>query len=66
MMRMARLVRDLVAEYGDRLTDEESRRIADEILDRCEEVPIRSFMMTLANRRAREILKERASETSGA
>jgi arsenate reductase (thioredoxin) len=61
MMRMARLVPGLVAEFGDALTGEEIRRIADEILDRYEEVPIRSFVMTLANRRAREILKERSS-----
>jgi len=60
-MRMARLVPGLIAEFGERLTDEEIRRIADEILDRYKEVPIRSFVMTLANRRAREILKERSS-----
>jgi arsenate reductase len=63
-MRMARLVPGLVAEFGERLTDEEIRRIADEILDRYKEVPIRSFVMTLANRRAREILKERSSATA--
>jgi arsenate reductase (thioredoxin) len=66
MMRMARLVPGLVDEFGDRLTDEEIRHIADDILDTYEEVPIRSFVMTLANRRAREILKQRAAETVGA
>ena len=66
MMRMARLVPGLVEEFGDRLTDEEIRAIADDILDTYEEVPIRSFVMTLANRRAREILKQRAGETVGA
>ncbi len=50
----------LVEEFGDRLTDEEIRTIADDILDTYDEVPIRSFVMTLANRRAREILKKRA------
>jgi arsenate reductase len=60
MMRMARLVPGLVAEFGGRLEDEEIRAIADEILDTYDEVPIRSFVMTLANRRAREILRERA------
>jgi arsenate reductase len=60
MMRMGRLVPPLVEEFGDRLTDEEIRTIADDILDTYDEVPIRSFVMTLANRRAREILKERA------
>jgi protein-tyrosine-phosphatase len=65
-MRMAHLVPGLVAEFGDRLTDEEIRGIADDILDSYDEVPVRSFVMTLANRRAREILKERAGETVGA
>jgi protein-tyrosine-phosphatase len=59
-MRMARLVPPLVDEFGGDLSDEEIRRIADEILDGYDEVPIRSFVMTLANRKAREILKERA------
>jgi arsenate reductase (thioredoxin) len=56
-MRMAQLVPGLVEEFGDRLEDEEIRGIADEILDEYDEVPVRSFVMTLANRRAREILK---------
>jgi arsenate reductase (thioredoxin) len=66
MMRMARLVPGLVDEFGGQLTDEEIRPIADDILDTYDEVPIRSFVMTLANRRAREILKERAAGTVGA
>jgi arsenate reductase len=60
-MRMAQLVPGLVDEFGETLSDEEIRRIADEILDSYEEVPVRSFVMTLANRRAREILKERSA-----
>ena len=60
-MRMGQLVPSLVGEFGERLEDEEIRRIADEILDSYEEVPVRSFVMTLANRRAREILKERST-----
>jgi arsenate reductase (thioredoxin) len=66
MLRMGRLVPGLVDEFGDRLTDEEIRQIADDILDNYDDVPIRSFVMTLANRRARQILKQRASETVGA
>jgi arsenate reductase (thioredoxin) len=66
MMRMARLVPGLVDEFGGQLKDEEIRAIADDMLDTYEEVPIRSFVMTLANRRAREILKQRAGETVGA
>jgi arsenate reductase (thioredoxin) len=60
-MRMAQLVPGLVDEFGERLSDEEIRQIADEILDGYAEVPVRSFVMTLANRRAREILKERST-----
>jgi protein-tyrosine-phosphatase len=66
MVRMGRLVPGLVDEFGDRLTDEEIRRIADDILDTYDDVPIRSFVMTLANRKAREILKQRASVSAGA
>jgi arsenate reductase len=58
-MRMAQLVPGLVEEFGGRLEDEEIRAIADEILDGYDEVPVRSFVMTLANRRARAILKLR-------
>jgi arsenate reductase (thioredoxin) len=63
-MRMARLVPALVDEFGDRLTDDEIRQIADDILDTYEEAPVRSFVMTLANRRARAILRERAGATA--
>jgi protein-tyrosine-phosphatase len=65
-MRMARLVPGLVEEFSGRLTDEEIRRIADEILDSYDEVPVRSFVMTLANRKAREILRQRAGAAAGA
>jgi arsenate reductase len=58
-MRLAQLVPGLVDEFGDTLDGEAIRGIANEILDTYEEVPIRSFVMTLAHRRAREILKER-------
>jgi arsenate reductase len=66
MMRIARLVPGLVEEFGGRLTDEEIRALADDILDTYDDVPVRSFVMTLANRKAREILKERAGQTVGA
>jgi arsenate reductase (thioredoxin) len=64
-MRMAHLVPGLVDEFGGKLTDEEIRQIADEILGRYDDVPVRSFVMTLANRKAREMLKERASTAVG-
>jgi arsenate reductase (thioredoxin) len=60
MMRMGRLVPGLVEEFGGELTDEEIRQIADEILSTYDEVPVRSFVMTLANRKARQLLRERA------
>jgi arsenate reductase len=66
MMRIAHLVPGLVEEFGDRLQDEDIRAIADDILDTYDEVPIRSFVMTLANRRAREILKRRTSAAAPA
>ena len=60
MMRMGRLVPGLVDEFGGELTDDEIRQIADEILATYDDVPVRSFVMTLANRKARQTLKERA------
>jgi hypothetical protein len=66
MMRMARLVPPLVEEFGGQLQDEEIRAIADEILDTYDDVPIRSFVMTLANRRARAMLKERSGTAAAA
>jgi protein-tyrosine-phosphatase len=66
MMRMARLVPGLVDEFGGRLTDEEIRQIADEILEGYDDVPVRSFVMTLANRKARTLLGDRARTAAGA
>ena len=63
-MRMAQLVPGLVEEFGERLSDEQIRQIADEILETYDEVPVRSFVMTLANRRARELLKAHGSTTA--
>ena len=60
-MRMAKLVPGLVDEFSGRLTDQEIRQIADEILESYGDVPVRSFVLTLANRRAREILKARTT-----
>ena len=60
-MRMAKLVPDLVAEFSGQLTDQEIRQLADEILETYDDVPVRAFVLTLANRRAREILKARTA-----
>ena len=66
MMRMARLVPGLVDEFGGRLTDEEIRQIADEILEGYDDVPVRSFVLTLATRKARTLLGDRARTAAGA
>ena len=58
-MRLAQLVPGLVREFDGRLSDQEIRQIADELLVSYDDVPVRSFVLTLANRRAREIIKER-------
>ena len=60
-LRMAQLVPGLVSEFAGRLTDPEIRQIADEILETYDEVPIRSFVLTLANRRAKRSLKARSA-----
>jgi arsenate reductase (thioredoxin) len=60
-MRLTQLVPSLVGEFSGRLTDQEIRQIADEILESYDEVPVRTFVLTLANRRAREILKQRSA-----
>jgi arsenate reductase (thioredoxin) len=66
MLRMSGLVPGLVDEFGGELTDDEIRTIADEILGTYDDVPVRSFVMTLANRKARQILRERAGAPAGA
>jgi protein-tyrosine-phosphatase len=66
VMRMSRLVPGLVEEFGGELTDEEIRTIADEILATYDEAPVRSFVMTLANRKARQILRDRAGAATTA
>ena len=60
-MRMTQLVPGLVDEFSGQLTDQEIRQLADEILETYDDVPVRSFVLTLANRRAREILKTRTA-----
>lgn len=62
-MRLAQLVPGLVSEFSGRLTDQEIRQIADELLSSYDEVPVRTFVLTLANRRAREIIKARSAAT---
>jgi len=60
-MRLAQLVPGLIREFKGRLSDQEIRQIADELLVSYDDVPVRSFVLTLANRRAREIIKQRTA-----
>jgi arsenate reductase (thioredoxin) len=55
--RLERLLPDLVREFEDGRSPEEIRACADVILAEFDEAPVRSFTMTLANRRARECLR---------
>ena len=57
-LRLERLLPDLVREFAGRRTEEEIRLAADAALVALEDVPIRSYVMTIANRRAREVLRE--------
>ena len=55
-MRLRRLLPALVEEFDGARTDEEIRACADAILADYDDVPVRSFVMTLAHRRTRECL----------
>jgi arsenate reductase (thioredoxin) len=61
-VRLERLLPSLVEEFGDRRTDAEIRACADAILADYQDVPVRSFVMSLAHRRARARLQADASE----
>lgn len=55
-LRLARLLPDLVREFEGRRSDAEIRACADAILADYEDVPVRSFVMTIAHRRTRDCL----------
>jgi arsenate reductase (thioredoxin) len=55
-LRLRRLLPDLAREFGGLRSDGEIRSCADAILSEYDEVPVRSFVMTLAHRRARTCL----------
>jgi arsenate reductase (thioredoxin) len=55
-LRLQRLLPDLVSEFAGVRSDAEIRACADAILAEYEDVPVRSFLMTLAHRRTRECL----------
>lgn len=56
-LRLERLLPDLVREFAGRRTEEEIRLAADAALAELQEAPVRSYVMTIANRRAREALR---------
>ena len=55
-MRLARLLPDLVKEFEGVRSDGEIRACADAILADYEDVPVRSFVMTIAHKRTRACL----------
>lgn len=55
-LRLQRLLPDLVREFAGIRSDAEIRNCADAILADYQDVPVRSFVMTLAHRRTRECL----------
>ena len=57
-IRLARLLPDLQAEFEGMRSDAEIRTCADAILAEYQEAPVRSFVMTIANRRARACLRQ--------
>jgi arsenate reductase len=56
--RLAKLLPQLIEEFGDTRPAEVIRGCADRILDDYDDVPIRSHIFTLVHKRARECLRE--------
>ncbi len=57
-LRLKKLIPSLVEEFGDEKPAEEIRACADSVLGDYADVPVRSFVLTLAHRRARECLRD--------
>jgi arsenate reductase len=55
--RLEQLLPSLVAEFGETKPAEEIRACADAILGEFDDVPVRTFVLTLAERRARDCLR---------
>ena len=60
--RLAKLLPSLIEEFGDSRPSEVIRGCADRILDDYDHVPIRSHILTLAHKRARECLRHETCE----
>jgi hypothetical protein len=56
-LRLERLLPDLRRDFGGSHSDEEIRTAADAVLAEYQDAPVRSFVMTIADRRAREVLR---------
>ena len=56
--RLAKLLPSLIEEFGDRREPEVIRSCTDRILDDYDHVPIRSHILTLANKRTRDCLRQ--------
>ena len=56
--RLAQLLPPLVAEFGGSKPAEEIRACADAILSEFDDVPVSSFVLTLAERRIRDCLRQ--------
>jgi arsenate reductase (thioredoxin) len=64
-VRLQRLLPGLVEEFGGIRSDAEIRACADAILAEYQDVPVRSFVMSIANRKARERLRTEIRESVG-
>jgi len=63
-LRLGRLLPGLIEEFGATHADEEIRLAADAALNDFVDAPVRSFVMTIANRKARERLRSESAATS--
>lgn len=61
-IRLARLLPDLIGEFSEQHSADEIRACADAILSDYQDAPVRSFVMSIANRRARECLRAEVCE----
>jgi arsenate reductase (thioredoxin) len=57
-IRLQRLLPSLVEEFEGEKTPDEIRACTDAVLSQFDDTPVRSFVLTLAHRRARECLRE--------
>jgi arsenate reductase len=61
-LRLEKLLRELIEEFGERHPPEVIRGCADRVLDDFDDVPIRSHILTLAHKRTRECLRQERCE----